>query len=193
MDNRGRRLDDIVLLQDELLQALRVEGDVMGEAVEAIAGAAVETQANVAGNGKHGPGDGVMRLANGVRDMVDDDTKRAKVIRMVARAMDELGDLLYPYTREITRRPVGVDNRLEEPELWQLRMDVPMAMSGVTIGHLRTYAHDYVVDRVMKDMCEMFLPDRVAVYDARIQDTTTRIQAEKNRRTGPVRRSHTAY
>ena len=176
-----RRLVDIVLMKDEILQALRVQSDLAGESIE---NEVTEASGVAAAKAK----------ANGLRDLVDDDVKRERVIQVISLAVDEAGDILYPYTRSIDRYPTYCfSNDYKEPEIWKLDLDVPVTMSASTVSYLKTLINEYVVGRVMLEYYRIYLPTKLDSQNVVVEDIKDKIRSAKDRRNKPIRRSMSVY
>lgn len=183
-----RRLDDIVLLRDEILQAVRVQGDLLGESV------VVTEQPKTAASDDKADKLRKEAKANSLRDMVDDDVKRERVMQVVGLAVEEVGDILYPYTRSVDRHPTFCfSNDYKEPELWRICLDVPVTMSASTTGYIRTLSQEYVVMRVVEEWAKMFLADKLDTVVLTVEDLKTKMRAAKDRRNAPIRRRGSVY
>lgn len=198
-----RRIDDIVLLADELLQAIRVEGDLWGDSLDDDEEEA-EKKLNKGKEYDHPLISGESKKGNNLRDIVDDDVKREKVIRTIDMAVGELSDLLYPYSKIVERHPcVGHDHKMrhgavftnvyKEPELWQLSLEVPVTFSITTTHYLSTLAVEYVVARVIEEYVMIYVEEKINLAAAKVEGVKEKIRAAKDRRVVGVRRGGSVY
>ena len=78
---RNRRIDEILLMMDELMQSIAIEGDLLAEAADNDAEEKAEA-ANKAEKYDHPQlADVGSAKGNSLRDIIDDDVKRMRVVR----------------------------------------------------------------------------------------------------------------
>lgn len=182
----NRRKVDIVYIADEIVQAVRVEGELWGDAVE-------DRQSSdpVAGHKKEAE---AQKKGNRMKDVVDDDVMRQKVMRQVELAVREFGEMLYPYTKSVERHPQCVlSNAYREPEMWQVAMDVPVTMSDNTVRFLETLGHEYIVGRVIEEWCRRYNVEALEGQMRVIEDLKTKIEGARDKRVELVRRKMSPY
>lgn len=205
MDYRNRRIDEILLMMDELMQSIAIEGDLLAEAADNDAEEKAEA-ANKAEKYDHPQLAGLgSAKGNSLRDIIDDDVKRMRVVRWIELAAKELADKLYPYTKSIDRHPQYnplhrnvahgdlLTNQYREPEFWQINLCVPATFASTTTSYIQTLGQEYVVGRVIAEWCSLYYKEKEDWARLRVVDIENKISAAKDRRMMPVRRRGSVY
>lgn len=111
------------------------------------------------------------------------------VSRMLTSAFRQVVRLLSPYTdTDDTTQGGSQCNCPDEPEAYELHMQVPATMPASAIRALASEVHDYMVARVLSDWMAMTNPQGAGRWEAKAQVAQANIEELRTARTGTLTR-----
>jgi len=112
-----------------------------------------------------------------------------RVTRVLNMAHAECVEMLYPYTKEeIADEQEALDDVLEEPETYEIKLTLPESFSLTTLRMLGALIHEYLVCRVLADWMSITHPESEAVWEKKFTTLRNKIQTTLVSRTGKTRR-----
>lgn len=128
--------------------------------------------------------------SNHNRHMVQDVGEAGNVDRMT-RVLDlrvaKCRELLYPYTKKEIHRPV-LDDKLREPGVYGIVMNVPADFSQTTLQLLERLIHEYLVCEAVADWMSITNPAKAETWKAKASDAKSEISMNVNTRMSRKRR-----
>lgn len=112
-----------------------------------------------------------------------------RVTRVLGMAHAECVEMLYPYTKEqIPDGQETLDNVLQEPDVYEIRLTLPGTFSLSTLKMLEALIHEYLVCRVLADWMSITNPESEAAWEKKFTTLRDKIRTALVSRTGKVRR-----
>ncbi|HIT83304.1 MAG TPA: hypothetical protein IAA99_03790 [Candidatus Avibacteroides faecavium] len=88
-----------------------------------------------------------------------------RVTRVLNAAHAECVEMLYPYAKEEIQDEKRLDDVLKEPDVYEIRMNVPRHFSLTTLKMLESMVHEYLVCRVLADWMSITNPAGEAKWE----------------------------
>ncbi len=115
-----------------------------------------------------------------------------RVRRILSVVHQEVIDMLYPYTKkEVVSEEIS--DVLEEPESYDITMNVPDSMSRTTMQLLSKLVHEYMVYRVLADWLSVTNAKASANWQGKADLTKKDIDLAKNMRREPLTRKTSPF
>jgi hypothetical protein len=112
-----------------------------------------------------------------------------RVTRVLNMAHAECVEMLYPYTKEeIPDEQEVLDDVLEEPETYEIKLTLPESFSLTTLRMLGPLIHEYLVCRVLADWMSITNPESEAVWEKKFTTLRNKIQTGLVSRTEKIKR-----
>lgn len=112
-----------------------------------------------------------------------------RVLRVLTLAHSEVLHLLHPYTKTpVEDRDMSFDNIPSNPDVYLVDLSLPIDMPASTVELLRHQIHEYLVLRALSDWVEITRPDRLQVWQEKLERCKDAINRFKHYRTGAIRR-----
>lgn len=112
-----------------------------------------------------------------------------RVTRVLNLAHSECVEMLYPYTKEeIPDEQEVLDDKLEEPEDYNIELTLPDGFSLSTARLLKNLIHEYLVCKVLSDWMSITNPSSQANWESKIEEQKGKIRTSLMSRMGKVRR-----
>lgn len=113
-----------------------------------------------------------------------------RVTRLLNLGMSEVVETLYAYTKhELPEdEDITLDDTLEEPDMYTVKLKVPSSFSATTLRLLRDLIHEYLVCRVIGDWLSITKPEVATNWLAKADAALERAKNSLGKRTGKVRR-----
>lgn len=124
---------------------------------------------------------------SGVMD-VGQDGNIDRVTRVLNKSFNELVYALTAYTKEDTMEDCVVDNLFTEPEVYVLKLSVPVAFSKPNMEAVKTAAHEYLVCMSLFDWFTITKKDEAQGYYDRAQMELVKLKGYLEARTKMTRR-----
>lgn len=116
-----------------------------------------------------------------------------RVTRVLNLAYQECVDMLYAYTKADVAPISSLDNTFGEPQMYKMRLLVPVNFAKGTVALLKNLIHEYLVCRVLEDWISITYPEALAVWREKMESIKEKITECMNARSGRVRRSLTPW
>lgn len=111
-----------------------------------------------------------------------------RVTRVIALAVDECRELLYPYTRSKVEEDEYRDNHLTEDSVYIIDMGIDTEWATGTVSYLERLIHEYLVCKVMADWLSITKPTSAETWAAKAEQAKTDIISAVNYRRHTIRR-----
>lgn len=113
-----------------------------------------------------------------------------RVTRVLNTSFTECVEMLYPHTKEeISDETEVFDDKLEEPEQYEINLILPQSFSKTTLKLLKSLIHDYLVCCVLADWMGLTNnPQSQQKWIIKSQDLETKIRIAMTRRRKRIRR-----
>ncbi len=112
-----------------------------------------------------------------------------RATRVLNMAHAECVEMLYPYTKEeIPEGQEAMDDVLQEPDVYEVRLTLPSTFSLTTLRLLESLLHEYLVCRVVADWMSITNPESEATWEKKFTELREKIRTSLVSRTGRVRR-----
>lgn len=112
-----------------------------------------------------------------------------RVTRVLNMAHAECVEMLYPYTKEeIPDEQEALDDVMQEPEVYEIKLSLPAGFSLTTVKMLENLIHEYLVCRVLADWMSITNPDSEGTWEKKFVTLRNKIQTSLLSRRGHVRR-----
>lgn len=112
-----------------------------------------------------------------------------RVARVLNLAHAECVEMLFPYTKaEIENEGGGLDDKLEEPETYDIILSLPKGFSMTTVRLLKDLIHEYLVCRVLADWMSITKPDSQRKWEEKLASLKMKMKSSLVSRRGKTRR-----
>ncbi|MCM1079099.1 MAG: hypothetical protein NC344_05660 [Bacteroidales bacterium] len=112
-----------------------------------------------------------------------------RVTRVLNLAHLECVEMLFPYTKnEIQSDGCMLDDKLTEPESYDITLLLPKYFSMTTVQLLKDLIHEYLVCRVLADWMSITNPSSQKNWEEKIDYLKTKINTSLVSRRGKIRR-----
>lgn len=118
---------------------------------------------------------------------VGQEGNRDRAQRMLDLYVSKAREMLYIYTKHRIRRP-WLDNRLREPGVYGIVLDLPADFSQTTLNLLERLVHEYIVCGVVADWMSITNPEKAEIWRLKMDDAKAEIQLHTGRRMSRTRR-----
>lgn len=124
------------------------------------------------------------------RHMVQDvgeDGNVDRITRVLNLTVAKCKELLYPYTKRSIHRSV-LDDKLREPGVYGIILNVPKDFSQTTLYLLEKLIHEYLVCKAIADWMSIVNPTKTEIWEAKANVAENEIRANANTRMSRKRR-----
>lgn len=112
-----------------------------------------------------------------------------RVTRVLNTSHTECVEMLYPYTKEeIPDTQKVLDDKLTEPEIYEIKLSLPHEFSLTTVKLLENLIHEYLVCRVLADWMSITNPDSEENWEKKFTSLRNKIKTSLLSRRGKTRR-----
>lgn len=121
------------------------------------------------------PADDIHRKHN-VADMTQDGNVD-RVSRVLDVAYAECVEMLYPYSKREMTDGQAIDDVPQEPEIYEIRLNVPAHFSSTTLSMLGSMMHEYIVCRMVADWMSITNPASEAKWEKKYEALRDKIRS----------------
>lgn len=128
--------------------------------------------------------------SNHNRHMVQDvgeDGNVDRVTRVFDLTVAKCKELLFPYTKHNIHHPV-LDDKLREPGVYGIVLQVTMNFSQTTLTLLERLVHEYLVCEAVADWMSITNPAKMEIWKSKAEDAVSEIRMNVNTRISRTRR-----
>lgn len=118
---------------------------------------------------------------------VGDDGNVDRVTRVFDLTIAKCKELLYPYTKRDIHRSV-LDDRLREPGVYGIVLEVPITFSQTTLNLLEKLVHEYLVCEAVADWMSITNPAKTETWKSKAEAAVSEIRVNVNTRISRTRR-----
>ena len=118
---------------------------------------------------------------------VGDDGNVDRVTRVFDLTIAKCKELLYPYTKRDIHRSV-LDDRLREPGVYGIVLEVPITFSQTTLNLLKKLVHEYLVCEAVADWMSITNPAKTETWKSKAEAAVSEIRVNVNTRISRTRR-----
>lgn len=112
-----------------------------------------------------------------------------RVTRVLNTAHTECVEMLYPYTKEeIPDTLEALDDKLTEPEVYQIDLSLPYGFSMTTVRLMENIIHEYLVCRVVADWMSITNPDSEENWEKKFISLRDKLKSALLSRRSKIRR-----
>lgn len=112
-----------------------------------------------------------------------------RVTRVLNLAHSECVEMLFPYTKnEIQSDGCMLDDKLTEPESYDIILSLPKCFSMTTVRLLKDLVHEYLVCRVLADWMSITNPSSQKNWEVKLEELKTKIKTSLVSRRGKIKR-----
>lgn len=112
-----------------------------------------------------------------------------RVTRLLNLYFLECVEMLFPFTKEaIAVEGVELDDKLREPDTYEIVLRLPSDFSLTTLGLLENLIHDYLVCRVLSDWMSITFPESMEKWELKARGLKDKISTSLVGRIGKVKR-----
>lgn len=112
-----------------------------------------------------------------------------RVTRILNLAHSECVEMLFPYTKnEIQSDGCMLDDKLTEPESYDIILSLPKCFSMTTVRLLKDLIHEYLVCRVLADWMSITKPDSQRNWEEKLASLKIKMKSSLVSRRGKTRR-----
>lgn len=130
-----------------------------------------------------------------VMDIVEDGNAD-RMSRVIALAVDECREMLYPYTKVPVDDEEEEDNILEEEQTYTIELLLPDDFSKTTLEYMEKLVHEYLVCKAMAEwmgIANLNNRNSAANWAEKAETTKGKIKGVMNARMHRVRRTQTPF
>lgn len=110
-----------------------------------------------------------------------------RVTRVLNKTVAKCREFLYPYTKNDLHRSV-LDDKLREPNVYGIVMNVPSDFSQTTLSLLENLIHEYLVCTAVADWLTITNTPKAEIWAAKAADAEGEIRLNINTRISRTRR-----
>ena len=110
-----------------------------------------------------------------------------RVTRVLSLTVAKCKELLYPYTKHNIHRAV-LDDKLREPGVYGIVLQVPTDFSQTTLNLLEKLVHEYLVCEAVADWMSITNPAKMETWKSKAEDDVSEIRVNINTRISRTRR-----
>ncbi|MDE6246650.1 MAG: hypothetical protein K2M41_02255 [Muribaculaceae bacterium] len=110
-----------------------------------------------------------------------------RVNRVLDLAIAKCRETLYPYTKHTVINPV-LDDKLREPGVYGIVLNVPTTFSQTTLILLEKLIHEYLVCEAVADWMSITNPVKMETWKSKAEDALNEIRVNINTRISRTRR-----
>lgn len=128
--------------------------------------------------------------SNHNRHMVQDvgeDGNVDRITRVFDLTVAKCKELLFPYTKHNIHHPV-LDDKLREPGVYGIVLQVTMNFSQTTLTLLEKLVHEYLVCEAVADWMSITNPAKMEIWKSKAEDAVSEIRMNVNTRISRTRR-----
>lgn len=118
---------------------------------------------------------------------VGEDGNVDRVTRILSLSVAQCRELLYPYAKQEIYR-TELDDKLREPEVYGIVINVPQKFSQTTLFLLEKLIHEYVVSKAVADWMSFTHPTKTEIWAQKADEMGREIRLSLHNRRGRVRR-----
>lgn len=111
-----------------------------------------------------------------------------RATRILNLAFQECVNMLHSYTKEDVAEETSLDNGFGAPDIYEMRLVVPVDFSKGTVELLKNLIHEYMVCRVMEDWLSLTHKPAQPVWEEKVKVLNGKILSCMNARGGKIRR-----
>lgn len=110
-----------------------------------------------------------------------------RVTRILSLSVAQCRELLYPYTNTEIER-TELNDKLREPGVYGIVMNVPTDFSQTTLSLLEKLIHEYIVCKAVADWMSITNPAKAETWAAKAADVESEIRVSLHSRRAKTRR-----